>query len=437
MLFVRQERRASDPAVKRGGVMSSKPIRWAVWMFAMAALAVALALAGRYGAGYTVFVVPPWRIEMSMIMFFLLIIVLAGLSYFVVRLSIRAAELPQQLRQQKREREKARLLADLHNSLGALFSGRFDDAEKLAKRAMSAKQDAEDGGEDLRHLATALAAWAAHEAGNLPAALPYLETIQSSRSANMRDASKAYMLLAEGRAAEALPVLQALAEKDPTNIGVLKMKVEAEIAARAWTDVLQTLGPLKRTGLMPASAADAIRLNAEVELIKSRPAQRDSLLDAWRKLDTAIRYQPVLVDTLAARLIALGLGNDAAAVLEETIDRLTGEQWSPQLLVRYAQAKSDSTLAQIERAEGWLRQQPRDAALLAALGKLCIRQALWGKAQSYLEASVALAPSLDAHMTLARLMEQTGKPQEAMRHIRRSAELANQDQRGRAESVAE
>jgi len=401
MLFVRRERRASDPAVKRGGMMTNKPIRWAIWMFAMDALAVALALAGRYGAGYTVFVIPPWRIEMSMIMFFLLIIALGGLSYFVVRLSIRAAELPRQLRQQKREREKARLLADLHNSLGALFSGRFDDAEKLAKRAMSAKEDVEDGGEDLRHLATALAAWAAHEGGNLPAALPYLETIQSSRSADMRDASKAYMLLAEGRAGEALPVLQALAEKDPTNIGVLKMKVEAEIAARAWSDVLQTLGPLKRTGLMP------------------------------------VRYQPVLVDTLAARLIALGLGNDAVAVLEETIDRLTGEQWSPQLLVRYAQAKSDSTLAQIERAEGWLRQQPRDAALLAALGKLCMRQALWGKAQSYLEASVALAPSLDAHMTLARLMEQTGKPQEAMRHIRRSAELANQDQRGRAESVAE
>ena len=62
---------------------------------------------------------------------------------------------------------------------------------------------------------------------------------------------------------------------------------------------------------------------------------------------------------------------------------------------------------------------------------------MWGKAQSYLEASVALAPSLDAHMTLARLMEQTGKPQEAMRHIRRSAELANQDQPGRAESVTE
>jgi HemY protein len=417
--------------------MVSKPIRWAIWMFAMAALAVALALAGRYGAGYTVFVVPPWRIEMSMMMFSLLVIALGVLSYFGVRLSVRAAGLPQQLRQQKRDREKARLVADLHNSLSALFSGRFDDAEKLAKRAISAKDAADDGGDDLRHLAAALAAWAAHEGGNLPAALPYLESIQSTRSANMRDASKAYMLLAEGRAAEALPILQTLAANDPTNIGVLKMKVEAEIAARAWNDVLQTLGPLKRIGLMPASAADHIRLNAEVELMKSRPAQREGLLEAWRKLDSGTRYQPVLVDTLALRFIALGLGDDAAAVLEETIDRRADEEWDGNLVVRYAEAKSESTMAQIERAEGWLFKHPRDASLLAALGKLCMRQALWGKAQSYLEASVALSPTLDAHMTLARLMEQVGKPQDAMRHIKRSAELAKLDQRDKAERAAQ
>ncbi|MBL8511772.1 MAG: heme biosynthesis protein HemY, partial [Betaproteobacteria bacterium] len=91
----------------------------------------------------------------------------------------------------------------------------------------------------------------------------------------------------------------------------------------------------------------------------------------------------------------------------------------------YADCKGDSTLAQIERAEKWLKTQARDAVLLATLGKLCIRQALWGKAQSYLEASVALKPSRDAHMTLAGLMEKTGRPEEAIRHIRRSAQLAN------------
>jgi HemY protein len=171
--------------------------------------------------------------------------------------------------------------------------------------------------------------------------------------------------------------------------------------------------------------------------MKSRPAQRDGLLDAWRKLDNITRYQPVLVDTLAVRLIALGLGDDAATVLEEAIDLRADEEWDGNLVVRYAEAKTESTMSQIKRAEGWLLRHPRDAALLAALGKLCMRQALWGKAQSYLEASVALSPSLDAHMTLARLMEQVGKPQDAMRHIKRSAELAKLDQRNKAESAAQ
>ncbi len=401
-----------------------KPIRWAIWVFAMAALAVALALAGRYGLGYAVFVVPPWRVEMSMMMFALTLVGVAVVGYALVRLMIRASELPQQLRERQRARDQARVVADLHDSLRALFGGRFDDAEKLAKRAMSAKEAVIEGGEDIRHLGAALAAWAAHEGGNLPAALPYLASIESPRSANMRDASKAYMLLAEGRAAEALPLLQTLAANDPTNIGVLKMKVEAEIAAHAWSEVLLTLGSLKRTGLMPTAAADDIRLNAEIELMKSRPADRDSLMDAWKRLDSATRYQPALVDALATRLIAIGSSSDAAAVIEETIDRREADQWVPSLALRYAEATSDSTLAQIERAEGWLRKQPRDPALLAALGELCMRQALWGKAQSYLEASVALEPSLDAHMTLAQLMEQVGKPDEAMQHIKRSAELA-------------
>jgi HemY protein len=412
--------------------MTSKPIRWVIWLFAMAALAVFLALAGRYGTGYAVFVVPPWRIELSIMMFSFLVIATLIASYVLVRLAIRAYSLPRTMRANKRQREKERVVSDLHDSLNALFSGRFDDAEKLARRAFASPSaasanSASDGDENIKNLAAALAAWAAHEGGNLPAALPYLQKITNPNAAKMRDASQAYMLLAEGRAAEALPLLQTLAAADSTNIGVLKMKVEAEIAAGAWRDVLLTLGPLKRTGLMPASAVDDIRLNAEIELIKSRPAQRDALMDAWQKLDTAMRYHPSIADQLAARLIAIGLDNDAARVIEETLKKRGLDDWNShtaQLALRYAEAKSDSTVAQIEEAESWLKHHPRDAALLATLGKLCMRQALWGKAQSYLEASVALKPSLDAHMTLAKLMEQVGKPHEAMRHIRRSAELA-------------
>ena len=118
--------------------------------------------------------------------------------------------------------------------------------------------------------------------------------------------------------------------------------------------------------------------------------------------------------------LALGLRAETQDILEQALER----EWSPTLVGLYADAAADDALPQIERAEKWLRQHARDPALLLALGKLCMRQGLWGKAQSYIEASLALEPTHDGHMTLAALMEQIGKPQEAVAHFRRSAELA-------------
>jgi HemY protein len=62
--------------------------------------------------------------------------------------------------------------------------------------------------------------------------------------------------------------------------------------------------------------------------------------------------------------------------------------------------------------------------LLLALGRLCARQQLWGKAQSYLEASVALEPTYAAHLELAQLHERLEHADAARAHHRASLELA-------------
>ena len=51
-------------------------------------------------------------------------------------------------------------------------------------------------------------------------------------------------------------------------------------------------------------------------------------------------------------------------------------------------------------------------------------QQLWGKAQSYLEASTSIQATLCAHAELARLFEITGKEDKAALHYQRSLELA-------------
>ena len=63
-------------------------------------------------------------------------------------------------------------------------------------------------------------------------------------------------------------------------------------------------------------------------------------------------------------------------------------------------------------------------ALLLTLGRLCALQGLWGKAQSYLEASISVEPTYAGHLELARLHERLGNTDAARKHDRESLELA-------------
>jgi HemY protein len=92
----------------------------------------------------------------------------------------------------------------------------------------------------------------------------------------------------------------------------------------------------------------------------------------------------------------------------------------------YGECLGKDTLKQIERAENWLKQHPQDAALLQTLGRLCAKQELWGKAQSYLEASLSIEPDAGTHLELAHLLEKIGRADEAGKHYRESMVLLQQ-----------
>ena len=77
---------------------------------------------------------------------------------------------------------------------------------------------------------------------------------------------------------------------------------------------------------------------------------------------------------------------------------------------------------QLERAEVWLVDHPRDPILLLVLGKLCAHQELWGKAQSYFEASVSIESRHSTYLELARLFERTGRPEDATAQYRKALE---------------
>jgi HemY protein len=106
----------------------------------------------------------------------------------------------------------------------------------------------------------------------------------------------------------------------------------------------------------------------------------------------------------------------AERVLRELIDQ------SPDAAAirLYGELVLDNPLVPLERAEGWLRQRPEDPELLASCARLCLRAELFGKARSYLEASLARRPNAENSLILADLLEQMGEREAAARCLRES-----------------
>ena len=83
--------------------------------------------------------------------------------------------------------------------------------------------------------------------------------------------------------------------------------------------------------------------------------------------------------------------------------------WQAEVVLAYGLLPGDDFQPRLETAEHWLQKHPGDSALLLTLGRLCLRQQVWGKAQEYFEASVKAGAGREAYGELARLLSHLGK----------------------------
>jgi HemY protein len=139
----------------------------------------------------------------------------------------------------------------------------------------------------------------------------------------------------------------------------------------------------------------------------------------WALIPNGERKDVRVTSAFASALIAAGEVSEAQRLIE---DHLDGE-WDSELAGLYGDCRGGDLLGRISHAEKWLLREPRDARLLLSLGRLCMQSQLWGKAQSYFEASLALAPCREAHIELARLAEGLARGDESARHYREAAQF--------------
>jgi HemY protein len=388
-------------------------MRFAIWSVVLAVLAVGIALLARQSDGYVVIVAAPYRVELSLNL--LVLGVLAGYVAFhlLARLVETLLAIPRRVAAYREERARTRARQSLNDALIAFFQGRFASAEKSASVAMES--------DESRGVAAIIAARSAHELGRFSEREQFLDQAKGAPAVDQaRLTTLADLLLAQGRHEESLAVLKDLAGRDARNVRLLRMRLTAETALKRWDEALLSTNALAKLGGIPEAEAAATRRAAHLGNLNRKAQDATALTQYWKHLPNELRLDPSIAVTAARYHLALGGNAEAQAIVEDAL----AAGWDTGLVALYAECAGTNALHNIERGEKWLREHARDPALLLTLGKLCMKQGLWGKAQSYIEASLALEPTHEGHMTLAALMERIGKPQEASRHFRKSAELA-------------
>ncbi|MBI3053892.1 MAG: heme biosynthesis protein HemY [Betaproteobacteria bacterium] len=387
-------------------------MRWVFWILGLFALAVALALALRLSTGYALLVWPPYRVELSLNLALLLLAAGFAVVYLLLRFIFGALGLPAQVRdfRERRRREKARRM--LLEALEAFFEGRYGRAEQAAVSAM-------ESGESPA-LGAVLAARAAHELRHYEQRDGYLARAEKLTPGNsaLRIIAAASMLLDERRFQDALLALKALPER---HTAALRLELKAQQQARNWEQTLPLVDQLERRGVFDAAQAGQLRRYAYTESLQRQALDRRALEECWQKIPARDKRDAKVAVAAAQCFAALGGCAQANQIIEQALD----VEWNSDLVALYAECAGPDVVRQIERAENWLKTNPRDAVLLLVLGKLCTQQQLWGKAQSYLEASLSVEPTYSAHLGLAQLQEGLGNPDAALRQYRESLDLAS------------
>lgn len=391
-------------------------MRWLVSLVIVAVLAIALAMAGRYDPGYVVLVYPPWRLEISFISFVLMITALVVGGVLLLRLASLTLNLPSIVRDLRARRAARKRDENFVGGLRAFAEFRFQDAQQALGSWQGETDDARTG------LARVLAARAAQEM-RAPA----------QRERHVREAGEygaelaAQLLEAEARldakdATGALAAIQSAKEIAPQHTALLRQELKARQMTGQWDEVERLLDTLMRSNALEPALATQLRRATYAENLKRRAQDDRALLEYWKKLPGEFRIDPQVAQAAARAFTERGGADTALDVIEAALNK----QWHEDLVTLYGEVAGSSPTRQIEQAEKWLHAQPRDARLLLTLAQLCSARQLWGKAQSYLEASLAIAPSTEAHVRMAELKTHSGLSTEACQHYQKALELCRQ-----------
>lgn len=393
-------------------------MRLFLWLLAIFATAIGVAVTARFNPGNIVVFYPPYRIDLSLNLFLLLLFIAFSLLHLGLLALNAARKMPlavAEYRQKRKEREANKALRE---AFRCLLEGRFGHAEKAAWRAAEIPENAS--------IAALIGARAAHHMQQYERRDTWFARMQSDASFKTARLMLTTELLVDSH--KPMPALEAINELNASgmrHIHAQQWALKAYQQAKMWPEVLRLVKTLdKRHALHPALSAKLRELAYE-DLLSDRTHDAESLRRVWNSIASEDKKKAYVVLRAAQAFNARGLHEEAATIVETALLL----EWDDRLVRAYRESagseSSATLLAQIENCEAWLKKRPTNAELALTLGSLCLKQKLWGKAQRFLEQALSDAAEArmvrEAHLKLAQLHDALQNPEEAANHYRQCA----------------
>jgi len=384
------------------------------WFLLLACAAVAVALAARLTTGYALFVAPPYRVELSLNLLLLLVVGGFFAGYALLRMVRRGMRLPEEVRQYRLRQQLERARAKQDAAIVALLEGRFGRARQFAEEALAIPQSS-----GLPALLAARAAIATREFGVAESLLSRADASVPSLAVP-RLMLKAQMKPEQGQPLEALGILAALRKEAGSHTAALRLELRALQGAGRYAEIPPLVDQLMKRKVYGVREGEFVRAAAQAQALNARMLDGAGLRAYWSKLSDSEQRNPKIARAAARSFIALGGDREAVDILTKSLER----EWNSELVELYAECRPADGAPQLEQAERWLAKHRDDAALLYALGVLCERAQLWGKAQTYFEASVAVEDTWRTRVALGELFARLGRASDANAQLAAALKLA-------------
>jgi HemY protein len=395
-------------------------MRWLSSALLLALLAAVIALILQINAGNVAFLVHPYRVDVSLNLFIVALVVLLAAVYWTARAIQKVADFPEQVRLYRTRREEIGGQQALIEAVKSLLEGRFARAERAARAAQSSDTTA--------GVAALIGARAAHRMQEYERRDEWLQRAEGDTAMQTaRLVTSAEMWTEQRENDSALDAIDRLQGAGARHIHATRIALNANLQSGRWEEALKAVRLLEKRSALHPVLAHKLKHAIYRELMLAQRHDPAALEALWRRLPEADRQVPEIALEGARMLNLAGRGQLAAEVIELALGKSPAawEDMAERLLDEYARAQSFPARHQLERAEAWLAQAPpRDpirAALLRTAGMVCLREQLWGKSKGYLQDSLAESKHPATFLALARLAEAVGDEADAVRQYREAA----------------